>query len=138
VHHLKYVWCICTYLFICTRVNMASSLISSPKFLSAFTQPYVVQNLYEFLSSVELKRRYVGKELTIRNKNTMEVNGYRQLSGHQHFSKYLLFVFNRWKKVIQVWNNIRGSKLWLNFNWVNYPFKTLYSIWKLLQCIHFC
>jgi len=33
-----------------------------------------------------------------------------------------LFVFNRTKIFIQVWNNFRVSKWWCNFNfWVNYP-----------------
>ncbi len=33
------------------------------------------------------------------------------------------FVFNRTKKLIQIWNSLRVSK-WQNFHfWVNYPFK---------------
>ncbi len=39
------------------------------------------------------------KQLTVaidfhsEERNTMEVNGYRQLSGYQHYSKYLFFLF---------------------------------------------
>ncbi len=49
----------------------------------------------------------------------MEINGYHQLFGYQHSSKYGI-----WQKLIQVWNNMRVSK-WQNFHfWVNYPFKS--------------
>ncbi len=68
--------------------------------LSWFIHPRVVQNLYEFLSSVEHERRYFEKTKTDILKSvandfhcifvhTMEVNGYRQLFVYQHFSKYL-------------------------------------------------
>ncbi len=53
----------------------------------------------------------------------MEVNGYCQLFGYQHSSKYLFFVYHRRRKCIQVWNNSALSKWWQNFHfWVNYPF----------------
>ncbi len=43
----------------------------------------------------------------------------------QTFFKITSFVFSRTKKFIQVWNYLRVSKWWQNFNfWVNYPFKT--------------
>jgi len=35
----------------------------------------------------------------------MEVNGV-QMFGYRHSSKYLIFVFTRRKKFIQVWNNL--------------------------------
>ncbi len=43
----------------------------------------------------------------------------------QHtFCKISYFMFNRRKKIIQVWNNLRVSKWWQNFHfWVNYLFK---------------
>ncbi len=42
----------------------------------------------------------------------------------QTFFKISSFVFGRTKKFIQVWNYLRVSKWWQNFNfWVNYPFK---------------
>jgi len=49
----------------------------------------------------------------------MEVNGADQLL----FFKISYFVFNRRKKLIQVWNKLRVSKLWQRFHfWVNYVF----------------
>jgi len=40
------------------------------------------------------------------------------------FFKLSSFVFNRRKKFIRFWNNLKVSKLWQNFHvWVNYPFK---------------
>ncbi len=64
--------------------------------LWSFTHPHVVQNLYEFVSYVEHKRRYIlqnaGNQTVLgpdfhREINTIEVNG-----DQQHFgsSKYLL------------------------------------------------
>ncbi len=44
----------------------------------------------------------------------------KKLFGYQHSSKYHLCVHQ--KSVIQVWNNMRESKLGLSFCfWVNYP-----------------
>ncbi len=48
-------------------------------------------------------------------KNTMEVNGYRQLFWRPTFFKISSFVFSRRKKLIQVWNKLRVSKWWQNF-----------------------
>ncbi len=54
------------------------------------------------------------KQLTVaidfhsEERNTMEVNGYRQLSGYQHYSKYLFFLFFKRRKTIkQIWNRRR-------------------------------
>jgi len=58
------------------------------KILSSFTHPQVVANLYDFLSSAEHKGRYFEEHLKIK-KNTMEVNGAKQLFGSNHSSKYL-------------------------------------------------
>jgi len=63
------------------------------KMLSLFTHPHVVLNLYEFLSSVQRKRRYFLKMLVTRQLTvamdfysivlpTLEVNGCRQLSDY--------------------------------------------------------
>ncbi len=50
----------------------------------------------------------------------MEVNGYRQLFGYQHFLN--IFVFNRRKKCIKIWNKWRVSKWWHDFYFgANYP-----------------
>jgi len=40
----------------------------------------------------------------------MEVNGCCQLSDYQIFFQITSFVFNRRKKLIPVWNNLRVSK----------------------------
>ncbi len=45
----------------------------------------------------------------------MEVNGEQQLFGSSKFFKISSFVFNIRKKLIQVWNDIRVSKLWQHF-----------------------
>jgi len=82
--------------------------------LSSFIYPHVLPNLYEFLLEIFL-RMLVKRQLLVaiyfrsRKSNAMEVNGHRQLSGYQHSSKYV-FVFNRIKKFIQVWNNLRLRK----------------------------
>ncbi len=59
--------------------------------------PQVVPNLYAFPSSAEHK---------INKENTIEVNGYQQVFGYQYSS-----VFNRRKKLLQVWNNMRVSDI---------------------------
>jgi len=53
-----------------------------------------------------------------------EVNGVHQLSAYQHCSKYLFFVFNRRKKLIQGWNNTRVSNDKINIFFVNLLLKT--------------
>ncbi len=88
-------------------------------------------NLWEFLSSVEHKRREfltVAIDLYSMDKNTMEVNGCRQL----YSSKYLFFVFKRRKKFKEVWNNTGKSKWWtipLTFWLLNYYVYFYFSIW---------
>jgi len=53
------------------------------KILSSFTQPHVIPNLYEFLFFCSM---LVTRQLI----NTTEVNRVYQLSGYQHYSKYLI------------------------------------------------
>ncbi len=67
----------------------------------------------------EKSRILVAKQLTVAidfhnmKKNTMEVNGYLQIFGYQHSFKYLQRnMFNIRRKLIQVWNKCRVSKLW--------------------------
>ncbi len=74
----------------------------------------VVPNLHEYISSADILRNFLKME-----KNTMKVNGYKQLSCYEHSSsKKIVFVF------IRIWNNTRASKLWQNFHfWVNHGFK---------------
>jgi len=51
-----------------------------------------------------------GKCLSKENRNTIEVNGCRQLSGLPRFFQISSFVFSRRKKLIQVLNNLRENK----------------------------
>ncbi len=51
----------------------------------------------------------------------VEVSGYQQLLSYQNYSKHY-FVFIRRKKVIQVWNNLRVSKWWLNLSLYKYKY----------------
>ncbi len=71
--------------------------------------------LYRILGLLGIDRTLLSSQLTAIDFHsiffhTMEVNGYRQLFGHQHSSKYNLFVLNRRKKLIQVWNNLKVRK----------------------------
>ncbi len=54
----------------------------------------------------------------------MEVNGDQQQFGSSKFFNISSKKKKKKKKLIQVWNDIRVSKLWLNFHfWVNNSFK---------------
>ncbi len=67
----------------------------------------------------------------------MEVNGYQQLFGYKHSLKYFVSIiyFNRRKQLVQVWNNLRVSKWWQNYNFcVNYAFKTAKRCMKMNGC----
>jgi len=81
------------------------------KMLSSFTHPYVVPNLYEFLSMVEHKWRYF-KECLFQKVDgshwlpflfSWVPSTYAVVSA---FFKIYSFVFNRRKKLIQIWNNM--------------------------------
>ncbi len=105
------------------------------KILSSFTHPQVVPNLYEFLSSVEYKRRIfwrilVTKQLTVAIDS---IAFFSLLSLCYYGSQWLpltvwwptffkicvLPLFKRRKKLIQVWNNN---------NWNNYPFNKVNTV----------
>ncbi len=85
------------------------------KIVSSFTHPHDVPNLYEFLSFVVHKRRYlrmlVIKQLMVPidfhsiSFPTMEV-----MFSSSEFFKISSFVFNIKNKLIQVWNDMRVSK----------------------------
>ncbi len=48
-------------------------------------------------------------------------------------SNYLFCVFNRSEKLVQVWNNLRVSKLWqICLFWVNYLFKCVKTWFRIL------
>ncbi len=71
------------------------------------------------------RRMLVTKQLTVaidfhsKEKNTTEVNGFRELFKLPTLFKISSFVLNRRKKPTQVWKKWR-----VNFHfWVNYPFK---------------
>ncbi len=102
------------------------------KFLSSFTHPQVVSILY---NTFEHKRRYFEKKR--KNVDGPLIFGiwyiwyffpcYGSLWEPSTvwlplFLKISSFVFNRIKKLIQVWNNLRVSKWWQNFNfWWTIP-----------------
>ncbi len=103
------------------------------KILLSFTLPYVVPNLWKFISYVEHKRRYFdefwrAKRLLVpidfhsRERNTMD--------GLPVFFQISSFMFNTRKKLIQVWNDMRVSKWSQKFHfWVNYSFKMAAKRW---------
>ncbi len=105
------------------------------KILSSFTHPQVVPNLYECLCSTEHKGRYseeCGKQSSSGAPLTSIVFFFSYYGSQwcpktawlQTFFKLSSFVFGRTKTFIQVWNYLRVSKWWQNFNfWVNHPFK---------------
>ncbi len=66
----------------------------------------------------------------------MEVNGAPELL-FPTFFRISSFVFSRTKTCIQVWNYLRVSKLWLNFQfWVNYPFNIIYEAKACISDTH--
>ncbi len=88
------------------------------KLLPSFAHLDVVINRYEFLSSNEHKKRrmLVTKQLKVPIDfhsvffHTIEDNKYHQLFGLIIFFRTSSFVFNRRKKLTQVYNNIQVSK----------------------------
>ncbi len=105
------------------------------KFLSSFTHPQVVPNLYECLCSVEHKGRYseeCGKQSSsgapLTSKYFFFLYGSQwspKTAWLQTFFKISSFVVGWTKKFIQVWNYLRVSKWWQKFHfWVNYPFNS--------------
>ncbi len=57
-------------------------------------------------------------------KNTMEVNGYRQLFGYQCSANWIILHSVDEIKTPTGWNKRRVSKWWTDFHfWINYPFK---------------
>jgi len=65
----------------------------------------VAPNLYEILFSVEHKKKVLCYPLTPieKKKKYWSINGFRQLSGYQHSSKYN-FLCSAEERVIQVWS----------------------------------
>ncbi len=105
------------------------------KILSSFTHPQVFPNLYECLCSTEHNGIYseeCGKQSSSGALltsiiyiffHTMEVNGAAKQPVTNFLFRIYFFVFSRINKQIQVWNYMKVSKWWQNFNyWVNYPF----------------
>ncbi len=89
-----------------------------------------------FLSSIKHKKRMLIKHLTVSinfhrlSLQTMEINGYQQLFGYQHY----YFVFNRRKKFgTTVWSNMRVSKSW-HFSFLEWTILTARETkWILLS-----
>lgn len=77
-----------------TEVRNSYTFGTKMKILPSFSQPHIVPTLYEFLSLLntnEYSLKNVGNQTVDgsqewKKKNTMEVNGYRQLFCYQHAS----------------------------------------------------
>jgi len=79
------------------------------KIMSSVSHSHVVPNLYEFLSSAEHKRRFLksmGDQTSIALKSQWGPSTVWLAT----FFK-IPFVFSRGKKFMQVWNNLKVSKL---------------------------
>ncbi len=112
------------------------------KILSSFTHPQVDPNLYECVCCAEHKGRY-SEECEKQNSSGAPLTSIVFFSYYgsqwcpktawlQTFFKISSVVFSRTKKFIQVWNYLRVSKWWQNFDfWVNYPFKYMFSCFSV-------
>ncbi len=65
--------------------------IVQPKMNTSSSITHVIPDLCEFLSFVEHNFELYFDEC-VRMENNMEVNGYKQLFGYQHFFKYLYLI----------------------------------------------
>ncbi len=94
-----------------------------------------VQSFCPLKGIVHPKTVLVPVDFHSRERNTMEVNGEHQLFDYQNSSKYLLLCSR--KKLIEVWNDMRVSKWWLNFQfWVNYPLSYIHQQARIQICLH--
>ncbi len=96
---------------------------NSPK-----TQPQVVLNMYEFFLLLNIFwRMQVNKQLMVviyfhsmEKKNTLEVNGYRQLFGYQHSSKYRLVCSKEERNLYMfgtTWGWVNDDSIYI-FGWI--------------------
>ncbi len=96
---------------------------------------FINQLAIYFILGHVYKRRYFeecGQSNNFFPQKSVKLFGYSQSS--VIFSKIFYCMFNRRKKLTQVWNNLRMSKWWYNFHFcVNYPFK--HKSYKSSTCL---